>query len=214
LDGKMRMPVLYRDGPEHREHRRQTAKYFTPKRVDTAYRELMDRLAEQQCDVLRRRGEADLPELSFRLAVAVAAEVIGLTESGAGMAKRLDRFFTERGGTPAWRTSRQLRPACDRSLHGRWLADVRRRGCRAFVKNRSSRFAIPAPLSVRPMTSAATATARRNESSGGRPRRAGAGRRTAAREPVHQLRYAVSTRFGVKYFAVWRRCSRCSGPSR
>src|SRR5258705_13901565 len=63
LDGKMRMPVLYRDGPEHREHRRQTAKYFTPKRVDTAYRELMDRLAEQQCDLLRQRGEADLSQL-------------------------------------------------------------------------------------------------------------------------------------------------------
>ena len=113
LEGKMRMPVLYRDGPEHREHRRRTAKYFTPKRVDTAYRELMGRLAEQQCDVLRRRGEVDLSQLSFRLAVAVAAEVIGLTESGGGMAKRLDRFFAEVGGTPGWRnpraTYRQLR---------------------------------------------------------------------------------------------------------
>jgi cytochrome P450 len=127
LDGKMRMPVLYRDGPEHREHRRQTAKYFTPKRVDTAYRELMDRLAEQQCDVLRQRGEADLSQLSFRLAVAVAAEVIGLTESGAGMAKRLDRFFTERGGTPGWRnpraTYRELRSNLNMALF--YWRDVR-----------------------------------------------------------------------------------------
>jgi cytochrome P450 len=106
LKGRMRMPVLYRDGAEHREHRRQTAKYFTPRRVDTAYRDLMDRLAEQQCDVLRRRGEADLSQLSFRLAVAVAGEVIGLTESGAGMAGRLDRFFDEKGGTPGWRNPR------------------------------------------------------------------------------------------------------------
>jgi cytochrome P450 len=127
LDGKMRMPVLYRDGAEHREHRRQTAKYFTPKRVDTAYRELMDRLAEQQCDVLRRRGEADLSQLSFRLAVAVAAEVIGLTESGAGMATRLDRFFTERGGTPGWRNPRasyrQLRSNLNMALF--YWRDVR-----------------------------------------------------------------------------------------
>src|SRR4051812_38356037 len=50
LEGRMRMPVLYRDGPEHREHRRQTAKYFTPKRVDTAYRSLMERLADEQCE--------------------------------------------------------------------------------------------------------------------------------------------------------------------
>ena len=93
LEGRMRMPVLYRDGPEHREHRRQTAKYFTPKRVETAYRDLMHRLAAEQCEVLRRRGAADLSALSFHLAVAVAAEVIGLTDSPPGMARRLDRFF-------------------------------------------------------------------------------------------------------------------------
>ena len=96
LKGRMRMPVLYRDGPEHREHRRQTAKYFTPRRVETAYASLMDRLADEQCATLRRRGTADLSQLSFRLAVAVAAEVIGLTESGPGMARRLDRFFEEK----------------------------------------------------------------------------------------------------------------------
>lgn len=93
LEGRMRMPVLYRDGAEHREHRRQTAKYFTPRRVDSAYRTLMDRLADEQCEVLRRRGEADLSELSFQLAVAVAGEVIGLTNGRGSMAKRLDRFF-------------------------------------------------------------------------------------------------------------------------
>ncbi|MBG0560260.1 cytochrome P450 [Actinoplanes aureus] len=93
LEGRMRLPVLYRDGPEHREHRRQTARYFTPKRVEAAYRDLMHRLAEQQCEVLRRRGAADLSTLSFHLAVAVAAEVVGLTEGRGDMAKRLDRFF-------------------------------------------------------------------------------------------------------------------------
>ena len=97
LEGRMRMPVLFRDGPEHREHRRQTAKYFTPRRVETAYASLMDRLADEQCQTLLSRGTADLSQLSFRLAVAVAAEVIGLTESGPGMARRLDRFFEEKG---------------------------------------------------------------------------------------------------------------------
>jgi cytochrome P450 len=93
LDGRMRLPVLYRDGVEHRDHRRQTAKYFTPRRVDTAYRALMERLADEQCEVLLRRGEADLSALSFALAVAVAGEVIGLTRSQGSMARRLDRFF-------------------------------------------------------------------------------------------------------------------------
>ena len=102
LPPKMRLPVLWRDGVEHREHRRQTAKYFTPRKVDSSYRVLMDRLAEQQCDVLRRRGEADLSQLSFTLAVAVAGEVIGLTEGGPGMAKRLDRFFHNLDAKPGW----------------------------------------------------------------------------------------------------------------
>ncbi|MEU4625490.1 cytochrome P450 [Actinoplanes sp. NPDC023801] len=91
--GRMRLPMLYRDGPEHREQRRQTARYFTPKRVESAYQDLMHRLADKQCEVLRRRGAADLSALSFQLAVAVAAEVVGLTESPPGMPHRLDRFF-------------------------------------------------------------------------------------------------------------------------
>ncbi|HET6533451.1 MAG TPA: cytochrome P450 [Actinoplanes sp.] len=93
INGRMRMPVLYRDGAGHREHRRQTAKYFTPRRVDTAYRGLMERLAEKQCATLRRRGAADLSELSFALAVAVAGEVVGLTDGRGSMARRLNRFF-------------------------------------------------------------------------------------------------------------------------
>jgi cytochrome P450 len=95
MEGRMRMPVLFRDGAEHREHRRQTAKYFTPRRVDTAYRSLMGRLADEQCHALRQRGEADLSQLTFQLAVAVAAEVIGLTAGRGNMARRLDRFFDE-----------------------------------------------------------------------------------------------------------------------
>ncbi|WP_433304837.1 cytochrome P450 [Actinoplanes sp. CA-030573] len=102
VSAKMRVPVLYRDGAEHREHRKQTARYFTPKRVDTAYRDMMNRLAGEQCAELRRRGEADLADLSFKLAVAVAAEVVGLTDAGRGMSRRLDNFFAEQGN-PGWR---------------------------------------------------------------------------------------------------------------
>ena len=108
MDGRMRMPVLYRDGAEHRDHRRQTAKYFTPKRVDKAYRDLMGRFADEQCAVLRRRGTADLSELSFQLAVAVAGEVIGLTDGRGSMAKRLDRFFDDMPD-PSQRGLRALR---------------------------------------------------------------------------------------------------------
>jgi cytochrome P450 len=131
MDGRMRMPVLYRDGAEHRDHRRQTAKYFTPKRVDKAYRDLMTRFADEQCAVLLRRGTVDLSELSFQLAVAVAGEVIGLTDGRGSMAKRLDRFFDDmpdpgQRGLPALRQQvrssfmigsfywRDVRPAINR----------------------------------------------------------------------------------------------------
>jgi cytochrome P450 len=109
MSGRMRMPVLYRDGAEHREHRRRTAKYFTPRRVDAAYRALMHRLADEQCAILRERGEVELSDLSFTLAVAVTGEIIGLTEGRGSMARRLDRFFVNPGATTDVRTLEGLR---------------------------------------------------------------------------------------------------------
>lgn len=102
LPAKIRRPVLYRDGPEHREHRRQTAKYFTPRRVDEHYRELMIRVADEQLAKLRRDGTAQLSDLSFRLALEVASAVIGLTDSRPGLDRRLDRFFPEKFGKPGF----------------------------------------------------------------------------------------------------------------
>ncbi|MBP2330722.1 cytochrome P450 [Kibdelosporangium banguiense] len=102
MPARMRRPVLYRDGPEHREHRRQTARFFTARRVDQSYRDTMQRVAEAQLDRLRRDGSADLSELSFQLAVEVAAAVIGLTESRPGIKQRLERFFPDKFGTPGF----------------------------------------------------------------------------------------------------------------
>jgi cytochrome P450 len=127
LPTKMRKPVLFRDGAEHREHRRQTAKYFTPRRVDSAYRDLMGRLSDEQCDLLRRRGEADLSDLSFALAVAVAGEVVGLTESGPGMATRLDRFFQHMDAEPGFHSVKAIRRLLQSqyNLGSFYLRDVR-----------------------------------------------------------------------------------------
>jgi cytochrome P450 len=102
LPAGFRRPVLYWDGAEHREYRRQTAKFFTPKRVDAEYRDLMHRIADREIAVLRAAGSADLSELSFRLAVDVAKAVIGLTESRPGTARRLARFFPEKLGKPGF----------------------------------------------------------------------------------------------------------------
>ncbi|MGW0608174.1 cytochrome P450 [Streptomyces sp. NPDC002640] len=105
-----RRPVLYRDGPEHREDRRQTARFFTPRRVGEHYRPVMERVAEAQLTRLRTAGEADLTHLAFRLAIAVAAEVIGLTDSRPGIRRRLEAFFPDRPfGRPGFTSAEGLR---------------------------------------------------------------------------------------------------------
>lgn len=101
MPARIRRPVLYRDGPEHREHRRQTAQYFTPRRVDESYRAIMHRVADAQVDKLRD-APADLSDLSFTLAIEVACAIVGLTESRPGRKHRLERFFPEEFGTPGF----------------------------------------------------------------------------------------------------------------
>jgi cytochrome P450 len=106
LPSRVRRPVLYRDGPEHREHRRQTARFFTPRRVDEHYRDLMGRIAEQQLETLRTVGEAQLADLGFGMAIGVVSEIIGLRYSRPGIRRRLERFFPEKFGRPGLTSAR------------------------------------------------------------------------------------------------------------
>ncbi|MGW7202648.1 cytochrome P450 [Streptomyces sp. NPDC054837] len=100
MPARIRRPVLYRDGLEHREHRRQTARYFTPRRVDEHYRELTERIARRHLDTLQSEGEAWLEDLTFGVSIDVACGVIGLTRSRRGIQRRLERFFPEEFGRP------------------------------------------------------------------------------------------------------------------
>ncbi|WP_344618400.1 cytochrome P450, partial [Dactylosporangium salmoneum] len=127
LPPSIRRPVLYRDGAEHREYRRQTARFFTPRRVDERYRDLMIEIAERQLDILRRDGHADLSTLSFRLAIDVAAAIIGLTESRPGIDERLQRFFPEKFGRPGFTSLSGIRWFLRQNAQflGIYLKDVR-----------------------------------------------------------------------------------------
>ena len=99
LPGLANQPVLFAEGEAHHEMRRQTARYFTPTTVAT-YRRMMERLADELVGELLARGRADLDDLSLRLAVQVAARVVGLTDSLIpGMAARIGRFV-EHGAPP------------------------------------------------------------------------------------------------------------------
>ncbi|MFH8974852.1 cytochrome P450 [Streptomyces sp. NPDC017890] len=127
LPPRVRRPVLYRDGPEHREHRRQTARFFTPRRVDEHYRDLMVRIADEQLGILCAAGEAQLSDLAFELAIGVVSEVVGLRYGRPGIRRRLERFFPEEFGEPGLTSVRGVHWMVRQNIN--WLrihlADVR-----------------------------------------------------------------------------------------
>jgi cytochrome P450 len=85
-----RSPVFYLDGDPHRRKRAAIAHFFTPKAIDTRYHAIIEREVERSLGRLRRDGRARLDVIGFELAVAVAANIVGLTDSDVPkMAKRL-----------------------------------------------------------------------------------------------------------------------------
>lgn len=87
-------PVLYAEGEEHRTQRRKIARYFAPATVNKRYRELMESRADAMIAGIARDGRVDLPKVTMRYSVEVAAQVVGLTNSDmAGMSRRLSAFF-------------------------------------------------------------------------------------------------------------------------
>ena len=83
-------PVFYLDGEPHRRKRGAIARLFTPTAVTTRYRAVMERTTEELLGRLKAVGEARLDVLSLELAVTVAAEIVGLTNSDyTSMASRI-----------------------------------------------------------------------------------------------------------------------------
>lgn len=87
-------PIIFQRGEQHRRQRAAIARFFTPRTVDTRYRAIIEHEADLLIGEMQRRGEAALDDMSLRLAVSVAAEIVGVTASDrVGMARRLERFF-------------------------------------------------------------------------------------------------------------------------
>ncbi|GGK29627.1 cytochrome P450, putative [Deinococcus malanensis] len=92
-----RMPVLFAEGEEHHDMRRATARYFTPAAVG-AYQPMIAALADNLIADLAGQGEISLDDLSLRLGVNVAAQVVGLTSSRLpGLEKRITAFVEGQG---------------------------------------------------------------------------------------------------------------------
>lgn len=105
VSGFLKPAILFQEGPIHHQQRKQTARFFTPKAVDSNYRQLMNKLTDELIADLQRDRQADLSKMSFKLAVGVAAQIVGLTNSrNSRMDKRLDAFFSYSAPTdlPAW----------------------------------------------------------------------------------------------------------------
>ncbi|MBV9560937.1 MAG: cytochrome P450 [Bradyrhizobium sp.] len=124
--GRTNAPVLYQDGEPHQKQRSATARFFAPRVVATRYRELIERTSQELLDRFRTAGRARLDDLSLELAVAVAADIVGLTNSSrSAMARRLNRFFAASGASEGWLA------AVGNVVFGQWrmlgfyLADVR-----------------------------------------------------------------------------------------
>ncbi|MCA9888866.1 MAG: cytochrome P450 [Anaerolineae bacterium] len=110
------LPILYLDGPEHHKQRRETNKFFTPTITDQAYRDFMDQYADELVAVLKKKGRANLSDLSMDLAVKVASRIVGLTNSMLpGFKWRLDGMLASGNfpaDTPTWK----------KALHGQFFS--------------------------------------------------------------------------------------------
>lgn len=84
--------VFFLDGEEHKRRRTAIARFFTPKAIANRYLAIMERQTDVLLAQLQARGSGHLDQISFQLAVAVAAEIVGLTDSDqARMARRIRR---------------------------------------------------------------------------------------------------------------------------
>ena len=88
----IRRPILYLEGAEHRSQRKAAARLFAPVVVE-GYRPMIEQLSRDLVVRVGRRP-VDLSELAMRMAVEVAAQVVGLTSSSRrGLSRRLNTFF-------------------------------------------------------------------------------------------------------------------------
>ncbi|WP_246725103.1 cytochrome P450 [Beijerinckia sp. L45] len=88
------LSVLFKEGDAHRLQRSAVARFFAPKVVSERYRRLMTDLSVRLVARFKTRRRARLDDMSLTLSVAVAAEIVGVTESVLpGLGWRLNRFF-------------------------------------------------------------------------------------------------------------------------
>lgn len=86
---------FFLDGDLHRKRRAAVAGLFAPKTIVTRHQAVMNRTMDGIVADLQARGSAPLDELSWQMAVDVAADIVGLTDSdsNANLAKRVKKVL-------------------------------------------------------------------------------------------------------------------------
>jgi cytochrome P450 len=96
--------IFFLEGDAHRRRKMAITPFFSPKAVATRHMRVMQDNTAKLMAEFKQNGEGRLDDMAHRLAVAVAAEIVGLTNSNAkAMARRIAGAFSgailaDRGG--------------------------------------------------------------------------------------------------------------------
>lgn len=87
--------VFFLDGEEHSNKRRKVHRFLSPKTVSEQHFQVMTDITAQLLQEFQRSGRAHLEDLSFRLAIEVVGEILGLTNSDeAARARRIQKVLS------------------------------------------------------------------------------------------------------------------------
>lgn len=122
----MTRPVLFQDGKVHQEQRKQIARFFSPATIQGRYRPMMEKYVSDVLTILRHAGQADLNRLAARLAIGVASEVVGLTDSPTdGLTNRLEGILHADLNVDRTPGGMARFVGVQARMFGFWLRDVR-----------------------------------------------------------------------------------------
>lgn len=87
--------VFFLDGEEHSHKRRQVHRFLSPKTVSEQHFQVMTDITQQLLQEFQQTGRARLEDLSFKLAIEVVGEILGLTNSDeAERARRIQKVLS------------------------------------------------------------------------------------------------------------------------
>lgn len=99
IDNPEHVSFFFLDGDLHRRRRAAVANFFAPRTIVNVHHPVMQATMDRLLAELRHKRAMPLDELSFQMAVDVAAEIVGLTEGDSReLAGRLGRMLSFDGG--------------------------------------------------------------------------------------------------------------------